>query len=103
MEPLGRHVQHETVLSGHRHAGLGAERRLVLHADLVLAGDHDGRRGGLGLAEPHRLVPEVLPRGDRFACVAARFEDLVLDLDELGGASGEVEGLGGDDRDRLPW
>ena len=48
VQPLGRHEQVDAaVLGGHREAGLGAEERLVLHPDLVVAGDHDvgGRVG----------------------------------------------------------
>ena len=38
VQPLGGHVQLDpAVLGGHRQAGLGAEERLVLHADLVAA------------------------------------------------------------------
>ena len=46
VQPLGGHVQLDpAVLGGHREAGLGAKERLVLHADLIAAGDHDVGRG----------------------------------------------------------
>ena len=42
VQPLGRDVQVDPALAvGDGQAGLGAEEGLVLHADLVFAGDHD--------------------------------------------------------------
>ena len=42
VQPLGGDVEVDAaVVVGHREAGLRAEERLVLHADLVLAGDDD--------------------------------------------------------------
>ena len=43
MQPLRGNVKVDaTVVGGHREAGLGAQERLVLHADPVLAGNIRG-------------------------------------------------------------
>ena len=61
VQPLGGHVQLDpAVLGGHRQAGLGPEKRLVLHADLVAAADHDvGLRLRVSPPDPH--VPDQVP------------------------------------------
>jgi len=63
VQPLGGHVQLDAaVLGGHRQAGLGAEERLVLHADLIAAGDHDvSVRLRVSPSDPH--VPDQVAAG----------------------------------------
>ena len=53
VQPLGRDVEVDAALAvGHREPGLGAEERLVLHPDLVLAGDDDvGGRVGVAVVD----------------------------------------------------
>ena len=55
VQPLRGDVEVDAAVAvGHREAGLGPEERLVLHADLVLAGDDDvGRRLGVAVADAH--------------------------------------------------
>ena len=64
VQPLGGDVQVDAaVLGRHGQPGLRAEERLVLHADLVLAGDHDvGHRVRVALAQlqvPHQVARRV--------------------------------------------
>ena len=53
VQPLGRDVEVDAALAvGHREPRLGPEEGLVLHADLVLAADHDvGRRVGVAVVD----------------------------------------------------
>ena len=67
VQPLRGDVEVDAALAvGHREAGLRAEERLVLHADLVLAGHDDvGRRVGVA-------VPDLDVAQDVAAAVQAR-------------------------------
>ena len=57
VQPLGRDVQVDpAVRRRHREAGLGTEERLVLHADLVVAGHHH-RGAHRRVAPPDACVP----------------------------------------------
>ena len=92
--------------AGHREAGLRPEERLVLHADLVVAGDDD-LGGGVRVAVldvhvPQQVAGRVQRLGvDRLLGVGDRLERLVVDLDLGGGVAGGLRVVGGDDRDRL--
>nr|BFE88469.1 hypothetical protein GCM10020093_110700 [Planobispora longispora] len=91
VQPLGGDVQvHPAVLGRYGQAGLGSQERLVLHADLVLPGDHDGR--GELRADPDGLVAQhvagvVDPRAVRIergpARIGHRLAELVVHHDRL--------------------
>ena len=84
----------------------GPEERLVLHADLVLAGDDDlGRRVRVAVLDVH-VPQQVAARVQRLGVegqlgVGDRLEHLVVDLDLGGRVAGGLRVVGGDDRDRL--
>lgn len=121
VEPLGGHVQvHAAVLGGYGEAGLGAEERLVLHAEAVVAGDdHVGAgRGRLRVAADDRLavddvgvghvadvvvgavlVDEGGAGGGGGRLVGDDGEFAVVDADLGGGAAGGLGVVGGDERD----
>ena len=124
VQPLGGDVQVDAaVLGGHREAGLGAEERLVLHAEDVLAGDDDvgPLRGLVGVAADDRLaVDDVRVRDVADVVVVAVLVDAgarpgavaeassvttgssrVVDLDLGGGAARGLRVVGGDEGDRL--
>ena len=130
VQPLGRDVEVDTaVLGRHRETRLRTEERLVLHADLVVAGHHDvglGARVALAdlevpdqvavRAQDGRLARELHHRrrlrvqvGRRPELVVAecragvgdRLEHLVVDLDAGAGAPRRLGMVGGDERDRL--
>jgi hypothetical protein len=59
VEPLGGDVEVDAaVLGRHRQPRLRAEESLVLHADLVLAADHDVGRRPVRVTLADRLVPD---------------------------------------------
>ncbi len=106
VQPLGGHVQVDpAVLGGHRQAGLGAEERLVLHADLVTAGDHEaGRRLRVSPPDPH-VPDQVAARVHRIRSwpqrgfgVGDRGQHLVVDRDRGGRAAGRLRMIGRDDQ-----
>ena len=115
VQPLRRHVQFDAAVRARiREPGLGAEERLVLHADLVFAGDLHVGQGAHGRivrgAAAHRLMAHEVAAGidvragrveQRAAQVGDRFEDFVLDDDRLDRAARGLRVVGGDDRDRL--
>lgn len=123
VQPLGGDVQVDAaVLGGHREAGLRAEERLVLHADLVLAGDDHVRQrphlvGDAQAGDQLLLVADVAVRVRlvlvRLVHVAVRLrvqalllggdrgQHLVLDPDLLHRAAGRLRVVGGDQGDRL--
>ncbi len=111
VEPLRRDVErHAAVLPGYRESGLGPERGLVLHRDLVLALDDDVRpRVGVAVHDAHVLddvavlrIVELrsigLQRGDRVGDGGKR---LVLDLDRPRGETRLLRIVRRDDRDRF--
>ena len=109
MQPLGGHVQLDpAVLGRHREAGLGPEERLVLHADLVAARDHDAGRG-LRVSPPDPHVPDQVAAGvhrlraglQRGLGVGDRGQHLVVDRDRGGRAVGCFRVIGRDDHQRL--
>ena len=109
VQPLGGDVEVDAALAvGDREAGLGAEEGLVLHPDLVLAGDDD-LGGGVGVAVVDLQVAQdvaaqvQLRRAGvhRLLGGGDRVEHVVLDLDRLDGAAGGLGVVGGDDGDRL--
>ena len=76
VQPLGRDVEVDAALAvGDREPGLRAEEGLVLHADLVLAGDDDvGRRVGVAVRRCgtwRRTLPPAVQRAARRASSAA--------------------------------
>ncbi len=102
VQPLGRHEQVDAaVLGGDRQPGLRAEERLVLHADLVLAADHDVRaRVGPAPADPQvadqvpARVHEGRARRQGLARVGHRREHLVGDGDPGRGPAGHLRVVG---------
>ena len=109
VQPLRGDVQVDAALVVRdREAGLGAEEGLVLHPDLVGAGDDD-RRGRVRVAvvDPQvaqRVAGQVQLRRVRLHRrfgVGQRRQDLVFDLDRLHRAARGLGIVGGDDRDRL--
>ena len=109
VQPLGGDEEvHAAVLGRHGEAGLRPEEGLVLHADLVLAGDHDLALGvRVAVADRHvaQQVAARVQRRDRRVeralGVGQRLEHLVVDLDLLGRRARGLGVVGGDDRDRL--
>jgi hypothetical protein len=120
VEPLCGHVDVDAALAVRdAEARFGTEERLVLHADLVLAGDghlslclwvamldhevaEDVRPGVVAIGVPHRRpvrMQRLRPEGT--LGVDDRVERLVLDTDALGGAARLLRVLGRDDRNRL--
>ena len=105
VQPLGGDVEVDAaVLGGDREPRLGAHERLVLHAGLVAALDHDCP-GGVRVAAADRLAVSTLPSGwIGSASTAALGVDeglrrRVVDDDRRGGAAcglGVVGGHGGD-------
>ena len=120
VRPLGRDVDVDASLAvRNRKAGLGAEERLVLRADLVDAGHGDvALRLGIAVADhdraddvrarivavpvPHRrsIRMERLLLG-RALRIAHGIERRVFDADSIGGTSRLLRVVGGDDRHRL--
>jgi hypothetical protein len=97
---------HAAVLAGHGQAGLGAEERLVLHADLVVA-LHGDLSLGPGVAEADLEVPEQVAVGvdgrgrqGRLG-VDQGLGDLVVDGDGGRGPAGGLRVVGGDRGHRL--
>lgn len=123
VQPLGGDVQVDAaVLGRHGETRLGAEERLVLHAEVVLALDDEvGLLGGLfGVAADDRLavhdvrvrdvadvvvvaalVDEDRVRRGRARLVGDDGEFAVLDLDLGGGAARGLRVVGGHDGDGL--
>ena len=92
------------VLGRHREAGLGAEEGLVLHADLVLAGDDDVRlrasRPDVALA--HLEVPDQVAVRSQHRRLAAELHDRRrLRVQRLGGTPVAVAERGPGVGDRL--
>jgi hypothetical protein len=110
VQPLGGEVEVDAaVLGRHRESGLRTEEGLVLHADLVHTGHHDGR-GGLGVAlddplVPHDVAARVQPGQGVVVGGALHVEDrvehLVLDDDGLERLPGDLRVVGRDQRHRL--
>ena len=73
VQPLGGDVEVDAALAvGHREPRLGPQEGLVLHADLVLAADHDvGRRLVVAAADAH-VAQDVAARRAGAACRASR-------------------------------
>ena len=112
VQPLGRHEQVDTaVLGRYRKPGLRAEKRLVLHADLVLAADdHVGPRPGVVQVSPADLDPadEVAARmqrrrvrGEGHARVGHGRQHLIVGLDPGDRAAGRFRVIGRHQRYRL--
>ena len=107
VQPLGGHEEVDAaVLGRHREPGLGAEERLVLHPDLVLAGDHDlGGRVRVAVLDvdvPQQVAGRVQRLGvEGVLGIGDRRQRLEVDLDLRGGAARGLGVVGGDDRDRL--
>ena len=109
VQPLRGDVEVDAALAVRdREARLGAEERLVLHADLVLTGDDDvGVRVGVAVDDPHvaqdvpRQVELRCVRGHRPLRIGQRLQHVVVDLDRVDRAAGRLRVVGGDDRDRL--
>ena len=104
VQALGRDVELDAALGGDRQPGLGAERRLVLHPDLVGALDRDRRRGRQVAVADHQVAHDVAVGVDRFrvgGCVRIRErrQGLVVDDDRRGGPTGGLGVLGRHDRD----
>jgi len=109
VQPLGRDVEVDAALAvRNREPRLGAQRRLVLHADLVLALDHHvGARGLFAVADLD--VPEQVAvwmqarraRGKRLLGVDDRRQDLVLDMHLRRRAPRLLGMVRGDERHRL--
>ena len=109
VQPLGGDVQVDPALAvGHGQAGLGAEEGLVLHADLVLAGDHDGGGCLLVAVADADVAQDVAVGVERGSAVGhgglgvdQRVELLVVDRDQGGGPAGGLGVVGGDQGDGL--
>ncbi len=109
VQPLGGDVEVDAaVRRGHGEAGLRAEEGLVLHADLVLAGDDDGRRAGRVAAPdlhvPHRVaavVDHLALAPDGGPGVGDGRQLLVVDLDQGRRAAGGLGVVRRDHRDGL--
>ncbi len=109
VQPLGGDVEVDAADAvGDGEPGLGAEERLVLHADLVVAGDDD-LGGGLRVAGADLdVADQVAARVDQRAVGAQRrlgvddrLEHLVVDDDLLGRLAGDLGVVGGDQGHRL--
>ncbi len=106
VQPLGGDVEvHAPLPVRHGEAGLGAEERLVLHPDLVLAGDHDdvgGRVRGVAVQDldaPEHVAGEVKLRGvvpHRVLGARDGVEHLVLDPYLFERAPRRLRVVGGD-------
>ena len=109
VQPLGRDVEVDSTFGiRNREPGFRSERRLVLHADLVLATDHDiGPRHLVAVPDLHvaRHIPvRVKPRcfrPERVLGLRHRTQDLVFDAHLLRGTSCLLGMVGRDQRDRL--
>jgi hypothetical protein len=109
VQPLGCDVQVDpAVLGGHRETGLGAEERLVLHAHLVAAADHDlGPRLRVALADAHMPdqvaagVDAVRLRAERGFGVGDRGHHLVADTDRRHRPARGLRMVGRHDDERL--
>ena len=109
MQPLGRDGQVDAALSiRNRETRLGTQRRLVLHADLVLTPDHHvGPRGLVPVADLH-LTRDVAAgmelwrvRGQRLFRLGDGAQHLVLDTHLLRRPPRLLGMVGGHDRDRF--
>ena len=118
VQPLRGDVEVDpAVLGRHGQPGLRPEEGLVLHPDLVVAGDdHVGRGVGVAAADPdasqhvaaagvvvlRRGLVDQRGRGVQGGGhVRDRRQRLVVDDDAGGGATGGLRVVGGDDRHRL--
>ena len=109
VQPLGRDVQvHASLAIRDREPRLGPERRLVLHADLVLTGDDDvGPRGLVAVADLHvaeqvaARVEVRRPRRKRLLGVDDGLQHLVLDAHRGRGPASLLGMVGRDERHRL--
>src|SRR5215210_28656 len=110
VQPLRGDVQvHPALAVGHGQAGLGAQKRLVLHPDLVLSLNDDGRLRVLGVAVDCVDVTEEVAGGvqlgrllgHRLLGIGQGFEYLVLHCYLLSRAPGSRGVVGGDDGDGL--
>jgi hypothetical protein len=99
VEPLGRDVQVDTSLAvGDGQSRLGAQRRLVLHARLVVTLHHH-RAGGVAVGDvEHPVGLTTILGGGR---VGERLEFGVVDDYGLGAAPRRLAVVGGDHRHRL--
>ena len=110
VQPLRGDVQLDAgaVVVGDGERRLEAEERLVLHAELVGALDHDVA-GGLGVAAHDALAAQQVAvgmdrrviAGDRHLGIEQRLEHLVLHHDRGEGPPAGLGVIGGDDRHRL--
>jgi hypothetical protein len=109
VQPLGRDIQiHPALAVGHGQSGLGAEEGLVLHAHLVLAGDHDVGREVLVAVADADVAQDVAVGVKRMGAddygglgVDQRVQLLVVDLDVGGGPAGGLGVVGGYQADGL--
>ena len=109
VKPLRRDVELDApVVLGHGETRLRSKRRLVLHADLVFAGDDYVGPGGL-VAVPDLHLARDVPVGmelrrvgrQRSLGVGDRVQHLVVDLHRLRRAPRLLGMIGGHQRDRL--
>jgi hypothetical protein len=98
---LGRHPEVDTAVAvGHRQPGFGAERGLVLLADLVITLDDDvGVREGI--AAPDKEVSQSLTAPQRLHGISQRFELFVLGPDRCAGCPRLLGMVSGDQRHRF--
>src|SRR5207245_2377477 len=109
VKPLRGDVERDAaVLTRNGEPRLRTERGLVLHRELVFAFDDDvGLRRGVAVKDADALEDVALGmqlrgrRLDRRDRVEGRLEDLVLQHDRLGRGARLLDGVRGDDRDRL--
>ncbi len=110
VQPLRRDEQVDASVGGrHGQSALGAERRLVLHARLVVAVDPEVRLHGGDVAVGDVHVPQHVAEGmqaagpwvERGFHVDERLDRLVVDLDQGQGVPCLLDGLGRDERHRL--